>query len=109
MSSVGIVLDPRLGLRSDDVVLAWNEDAEGRRIGVASVPPHEEAIDFSPTIDTIQVVVDLAVGVGGSAVYDLIKIAVARVLPGAESVEVHAFQQEDEQSVVTVVKGDRTI
>lgn len=88
MPAVGVVLDPRLGLRAEDVVRTWNNDPDGRRAGAASIPDVHEARDFSPAADAVQIVIDLVVGIGGAGLYDMIKIVIGRLRAGSTDVEV---------------------
>jgi hypothetical protein len=69
-----IVLDPSLGLTAGQFAMAWNDEPESRKVATAEVAA-DPAQAYDPTLAEMVnlIVVPLALGVAGNALYDLIK------------------------------------
>jgi hypothetical protein len=76
---IQVALDPVLGVSPQEFTRAWNETPECRQSAQAGLV-NLGRDSYDPTLITIVLTIaaDLMVGVAGAALYDLIKLALAR-------------------------------
>lgn len=104
MPQISIVLDPRLGVDPDEFLTAWFADPKSRAAGVAAIPDDREARDFDLGI-VVQIVIDLAVGVSGAALYDLLRAAGRRVAQRQVTVAEVGNRDDGSQVVMVAEEG----
>lgn len=76
MEEYQIALSPEFGIRPDDFVAAWNEEAEVRANGEARLDETNSKGYIEPVTTTI--VIAIATGIAANAIYDLIKKILAK-------------------------------
>src|SRR4051794_39295105 len=93
MEEYYIVLPPDLGLSPAEFVAIWNEDEECRAAAVARlVPPASQQYDFNLLAD---ILLGLMMNIASSALYDLIKKALARRGVPRKHIHIEALQKPD--------------
>src|SRR6266480_3731104 len=93
MEDYYIALSPDLGLSATQFVAIWNEEEECRTVAVARlVPPASQQYDFNLFAD---ILLGLVMNITSSALYDLIKKALARRGVPSKHIHIEALQKPD--------------
>lgn len=103
MENYYVTLSPDIGLSPTEFVAIWNEEKECRSVAIARlVPPASQQYDFNLFAD---VLLALVMNIGSSALYDLIKKALAK--RGTPSKHIHIeSQQKPDGTRFLVVDSD---
>ena len=88
-----IVVAPEVGVSPEAFALAWNADAQSSVAAEARVEAQPGA-SYDP-VGISTVVVDLLIGVAGSALYDLVRHVLAQALDQPSAQQRIAIQQID--------------
>ena len=99
-----IVISPKLGLSHEDFAEVWNTTPECRKSGQAEVyQPTETGF---PMLGVDAVVMTVVLGATGSAVYDLIKVVIGRLMERKgvqENIQLKPSQQPDGSQLVVAI------
>ncbi len=93
MEEYYIVLPADIGLSPMEFVAVWNEEKECRTVAIARlVSPASQQYDFNLFAD---ILLSLVTNVASSALYDLIKQALARRGVSGKHIHMEALQKPD--------------
>lgn len=103
-----VALDPELGVSPQEFTQAWNETPaclEAAHAGLASI--NRDAYDPGLLAVALTIAGDLLVGIAGAALYDLIRLALAkRGVHKPAQVEQHTLPDGTQVLVVRVAEED---
>jgi len=99
------VLSPDLGLSPTEFVIAWNEEEECRAVAAARLtPPASQQYDFNLFAD---ILLGVVMNIASSALYDLIKKALARRGVPSDHIHIETLKKPDGPRFLVVDSNEK--